>query len=267
MKTACLMMQRNEAVLLTPWVLYHGHLFGFENLFIFDNGSDDPATKEVLSKLSSEYRINVDYSRSATTDFEQKGSIFVAKIELLEISGEYDFFIPLDCDEFVSVGDPKSVPDFNPAHIQTELSKHISSPKALVIEGCLYNCFGRKDYFYYLDVKKTFFAAGAAGSLDVGFHDGKSRISDERESTKIMLVHLHNKPFELLKKSAMQKLSGRVENFDEKTLRAYSGNGGHLVRYFFMDEEQYVDSFPKNSAIHMPEFAEALQLIGSQVPY
>jgi hypothetical protein len=261
------MMQRNEAVLLTPWVLYHGHLFGFENLFIFDNGSDDPATREVLSNLSSQYRVNVDYSKSATADFEQKGNIFIAKIQALEASGEYDFFIPLDCDEFVSVGDPKTIPHFDSSHIQSELSKHMRSPSALVIEGCLYNCYGREDYFYYLDVKKTFFAAGAAGSLDVGFHDGRSRVSDERESTRILLVHLHNKPFELLKQSAMQKLSGRVKDFDEETLRSYSGNGEHLVRYFFMNEEEYVNSFPKNSAILISEFAEALKTIGSHMPY
>jgi hypothetical protein len=36
-----IMMQRNEVDLLYPWVLYHGLRFGFENLHIIDNGSDD----------------------------------------------------------------------------------------------------------------------------------------------------------------------------------------------------------------------------------
>ncbi len=260
-------MQRNEAVLLTPWVLYHGHLFGFENLFIFDNGSDDPATKATLSQLSSTHGIHVDYSKNTKSDFEHKGDIFIDNILYLDNTGKYDFFIPLDCDEFVCVGNPKSVPDFARDHIHSELAQHKNSRDALVIEGCLYNSYGRKDYYYYLGVKKTFFAAGAAGSLDIGFHDGKSRLSDLKESTKVMLIHLHNKPLDLLKKSAIQKLSGRVANFDEATLRSYAGLGEHLVRYFFMDEAQYLNSFPKKSAIHIPAFAESLERYGSSIPY
>ena len=43
-KVACVMMQKDEAILLEPWLTYHGHLFGLENLFVIDDGSDDGST-------------------------------------------------------------------------------------------------------------------------------------------------------------------------------------------------------------------------------
>ena len=39
-KIAIFMMQKNEKDLLPIFVAYYGHLFGYENIYIFDNGSD-----------------------------------------------------------------------------------------------------------------------------------------------------------------------------------------------------------------------------------
>ena len=267
MKTACLMMQRNEHLLLTPWVLYHGRLFGFNNLFIFDNGSDDELTKAKLRELSDKYGVFVDYSKSSRSNFEQKGEIIVEKIRALEASDNYDFFVPLDCDEFVCVSEQNQIPSFIVEDILSAIKVHAKSKNALIIEGCYYNVYGRKDYFYYLNVKKTFFANGAAGYLDVGFHDGKSRASDSSDSTTLRLMHLHNKPFDVVKAHAAQKLQSRVPNMNEETLRSYVGMGAHLIKYFFMTEREYVDSFPKSSAMHIPQFALVLEEIGSQLPY
>ncbi len=38
---ACIVMQKDEIFLSRPWLAYHGHLFGFGNLFVLDNGSTD----------------------------------------------------------------------------------------------------------------------------------------------------------------------------------------------------------------------------------
>ena len=39
MRVACVTMQKNEDLCLEPWILYHGYLFGFENIFILDHNS------------------------------------------------------------------------------------------------------------------------------------------------------------------------------------------------------------------------------------
>ena len=266
MKVACIMMEKNENLLLTNWIRYHGALFGYENLYIFDNGSDNTEVKEALCRLGPQYNLNIDYSRTTKADHEAKGDIVVQKIRELEASSDYDFFLPLDCDEFVCVQNGDDLL-FSKEAVTDELARHRSSPDALKIRGCFYNCYGRKDYYYYLDVPKTFFATGAAGSLDVGYHDGKSRLSPNGTPTGIQLMHLHNKPFRTLKAHAEIKLKGRVASMEPADLKAYHGPGEHLIRYFFMTEEEYLDSFPKETALYIPEFASTLDRIGAPVPF
>jgi hypothetical protein len=266
MKVACIMMERNENLLLRNWVTYHGALFGYENLFVFDNGSDDQGVKDDLEQLSDNFGINVDYSRSSKKDFEAKGDIIVQTIRALEQEGDYDLFIPLDCDEFVCV-QSNGITSFERKDILSELKNYIKNPAALRMPGCFYNCYGRDDYYYYLDVQKTFFARGAAGHLDVGYHDGTSRLSSESVTTSIKLIHLHNKPFETVKLHARMKLEARVKSMNPQDLQEYRGPGEHLIRYFLWTENEYINSFPKNSAVHMPEFSKKMKLLATPLPF
>jgi hypothetical protein len=260
------MMEKNENLLLTNWIHYHGTLFGYENLYIFDNGSDNIEVKQDLARLAPQYGFNVDYSRSTKADFEAKGDLVVQKIRELENSSGYDFFVPLDCDEFVCVNKGEDV-SFLKEDVIAELEKYRSSADALKIKGCYYNCYGRKDYYYYYDVPKTFFAAGAAGHLDVGYHDGTSRLSSNSSDTAIKLMHLHNKPFRTVKAHAELKLKGRVRSMEPADLKAYRGPGQHLIRYFFMTEEEYMGSFPRDTALHIPNFALTLDRLGAALPF
>ena len=266
MKVACIMMEKNENLLLNNWIHYHGALFGYENLYIFDNGSESDEVRRELEQLGSKHGLSIDYSRAAKADYEGRGDLFIRKIRELESLSDYDFFIPLDCDEFLCVQRGEEVA-FSRQSIFEALGKHRGSPDALKIEGCYYNSYGRRDYYYYLDVPKTFFAAGAAGYLDQGFHDGRSRLSPHSAPTAMRMMHLHNKPFQTLKAHAAMKLQGRVKSMEPIDLKAYRGPGQHLIRYFFMAEEDYVHSFPWDSALHIPAFAEAMDGMGAPLPF
>ena len=68
MKIACLMMQKNEGDLLKFWSDYHADLFGSENIFIFDNGSDDLITVNILKEIELS-GINVSYDYPSKKDF------------------------------------------------------------------------------------------------------------------------------------------------------------------------------------------------------
>ncbi|MCB1434952.1 MAG: hypothetical protein KDK75_21180, partial [Alphaproteobacteria bacterium] len=48
MKFKVVMMQKNEELLLPVWIAYFSHLFGPENLYVFDNGSTLPAVIDQL---------------------------------------------------------------------------------------------------------------------------------------------------------------------------------------------------------------------------
>src|SRR5471030_579275 len=94
------MMQKDETYLLEPWLVYHGHLFGFENLFVFDNGSASLEVRHILARFTRE-GVNVDWGYASRRDFLAKGELIGGLIRTLDQRGEYDFLIPLDCDEFI----------------------------------------------------------------------------------------------------------------------------------------------------------------------
>src|SRR5271170_8315503 len=103
-RIACLMMQKDEDLLLRPWLLYHGYLFGFENLYVYDNGSKSTRIFETLREFA-DIGVHVDLSFTRQEDFENKGAILGEKIKEFKNSDLYDIAIPLDCDEFLAIHD------------------------------------------------------------------------------------------------------------------------------------------------------------------
>jgi hypothetical protein len=41
-------MVKNEVDIVSDWILYHGYLFGFQNIFVIDNSSNDGTYEELL---------------------------------------------------------------------------------------------------------------------------------------------------------------------------------------------------------------------------
>jgi hypothetical protein len=93
------MMQKNEKDVLPIFVAYYGNLFGYKNIYIFDNGSD----KYMLDELrkSEALGCNVNFEFSSRADFERKGEILASYIN--GMTEQYDVFLPLDCDEFIGI--------------------------------------------------------------------------------------------------------------------------------------------------------------------
>src|SRR4051794_8936502 len=101
-RIACLMMQKDEDILLRPWLLYHGYLFGFENLYVFDNGSSSEAVLATLQAFAA-VGVNVDFTHDRPEDFEFKGEVIGRTIKEFRQDDRYDIALPLDCDEFLAV--------------------------------------------------------------------------------------------------------------------------------------------------------------------
>lgn len=59
----CITMQKNESKLLEAWIKYYGYLFGFENLYILDNGSNEDAVFSILKKYSR-VGVNIYYEHN-----------------------------------------------------------------------------------------------------------------------------------------------------------------------------------------------------------
>lgn len=264
-RVACIMMQKNEDDLLEPWIAYHGRMFGYENLFVFDNGSTNQRVLKTLEKYVG--RINLMTNRAQKIDFERKGEIIGALITSLEQNNGPDFFLPLDCDEFVALDSPGGGISCSPESVAAYLGGLAGDPRVLTIKRSYFNVPGQPLQFYRRDGRKCFFASGSFLALDIGYHQGKSRHTNEEYQTEIVHVHFQNKPFQTFQTHAKQKLEGRIPNFLPETLARYRGRGYHLCRYLLMSEEEYLHSFDHRRKLRLPSFEAAMHELGLAVPF
>jgi len=173
MRVACLMMQKDESELLDYWLSYHGDIFGFENLYVFDNGSADSKLESVFDKYRS-LGVNFYLDFAGRDNYLAKGQHIGKKIKELDEKGLYDFYIPLDCDEFVAVFDKGGLVSCCAKDIFEELQRHVKTQDVLTFKTQLYNSPLSKDWFIEMYWPKTFFRSGTYLSLDEGYHWGKT---------------------------------------------------------------------------------------------
>lgn len=266
LQVACIMMQKNEGALLSAWIEHHAKIFGISNLWIYDNGSDDSLTIGILSHYEH-FGVNIIYDKKNNIDFENKGNLVLQLIQFMDLFSIYDFFFPLDCDEFLGVRTSEKNFSVDPGSINKELDKYLKCTQILTIEGALVNQPESKNHFVFDEHKKCFFAMKTAESLDLGFHIGKSKYGGVETKTKIIYIHLHNKPFEKLIYSAREKLKFRVNVDDNVSLKNYSGPGHHLCSYFYMSEEDYKSKYSNRNLIKFNDLFYSLKKMGIDWPY
>jgi hypothetical protein len=239
MNIAILMMQKNEDELLNKWVSYHSYLVGSSNLFIYDNGSTN---KQVIDQLKDyeKKEVNVFWDNNKKTDYEQRGTVFYEKIKELDKEGIYDFYMLVDCDEFLGVVDEEGNISCEPLSLQYSLLNYQNSNELLMIDSQYYNSSISPLWFNKQPYRKCFFRKDTILQLDQGFHHGKVTTSEKEIRTNLIHIHFHNKPYEIAKRHAKEKLTGRVSDFNLDTLRSYKGRGFHLVRFFLQTENEYI---------------------------
>ena len=271
MKVSCLMMQKNERSLLEPWILYHGAMFGFENLYVYDNGSTNQECVDLLKKYQ-ELGLNVEWSFDTKQHFEHKGYIIAERIKDLDRLNASDFYFPLDCDEFIVAERDDGSAAFDVCSILNELSSHYDAKHPLAISAAYDNNPLSKDFYYKSEgQRKTFFTRNTCKTLDLGFHAGTTHESSEPIKTAISYVHYHYKLYVEYIESAKQKLIGRIDDFSKESLMAFAAQkkpGFHLVGTLLSDEDEYYRSmyrkFSSQSAQHisLKGFSEYIGKLG-----
>ena len=92
-------MVKDEVDIVEDWLLYHGYIFGFTNLYVIDNYSTD-GTYEILQKYQKSK--NIFLIREA--DYTRKGD-YMRHLIKDRIGRNYDIAYPLDIDEFIVLYD------------------------------------------------------------------------------------------------------------------------------------------------------------------
>ena len=257
-KIACIMMQKDERFLLTPWLAYHGHLFGFDNLYVLDNGS---ALSEVRSMLL-EYAgkgVRIIWDFASRQDYLAKGELIGALIRTLDATHEYDFLIPLDCDEFVVLRTEKEFECSREA-ILSYIASLIGENRTLRFPYQLANHPLHTDIYHPFEFFKVFFGSGTFSPMDHGHHIAKFR---ETRDTRLVHLHFHYKIFEMKVEQARQSWVGLIDPNNLSELDRYVGPSAHLKRYFLTDREQYYRSFRNKVHFFLPQFRALLHDLGA----
>lgn len=265
MKTAILMMQKNEDQLLAKWLDYHGFLFGFDNLFVWDNGSD-PQTLRILKEYEA-LGVNIVWWMKHEVDFRRKGLVLGEKIKELDKAGAYDFHIPLDCDEFIAVEDAVGTLRCDPKAINAELRLHQGQDAVLGVDWSYYNILGHDAYFWRRPHRKSLFAAGTFKVMDHGYHEGRTIGSDERRPTRLVYVHYHHKPHEVIVEHSKAKVRPYWDVDDPEVLAAKAKEGNRLAIFIAQSRDDYMAMFMPDDGHHMPNVPGFFDAIGIGAPF
>lgn len=265
-RVACFMMQKNEQTLLDLWLRYHAHIFGAENLFVLDNGSSLPDVKQRLRQAEAE-GVTVLWEYNQKEHFETKGKLFRNLMWQLPLD-EFDFVMPMDCDEFVAHQALDGTISCDPEAVTGYLAeKHRGDPRVLVIRGSYFNVPGQPASYFFAGERKCFFAHGMVKALGMGFHQGTSRKSDIEVRTEIVHFHYRYKPFEMFDAHAREKLAARVNQFEADQIKGYKGKGSHLARFLAMGEESYARYFRRFDRMPISSLRAAMRKLGTDLPY
>jgi tetratricopeptide (TPR) repeat protein len=255
-RVACIMMQKDEELLLEPWLAYHGYLFGFENLIVYDNGSTLESVADVLRRYEAA-GVVVIRDKDSPDDFINKGWILSVKIRELQRRRKYDVVFPLDCDEFVCITGEAGF-SCNRSEINSYLAG-LEPGTIYLVERSLTNQPGSSEIFRVMGHGKSVISMGRFKHMDHGFH--QAELDGETTTyhpTRLVNIHLHNKPFRTLLEHARLKLQPFVDVDDPEALENFTGCGVHLKSYFQLSEQQYRSATGGWPLVRFPGFANLL---------
>jgi hypothetical protein len=232
-------MVKGEVDIVTDWVLYHGELFGYDNLYVIDNYSRD-GTWEALLKLKQTYNINI----MRLPDYKKKGEYMTL---LLRNVGKGEIVFPIDIDEFIVYYDKPNNTiscDKNLIHQHINSLPRLPFYKMNYINAKIFTPEGHDratvdvKYGSYSDYgcnAKTFFNSRIfKGIIDHGNHF----MSNSYLLSSLCLIHFHQRNLDQIKKKVFNNVKGLgYEPFNLETLRYLQRRGSAVPGFHHVDKQ------------------------------
>jgi len=222
-----------EVDIIREWILYHGYLFGYNNLFIVDNYSTD-GTFEAINNFK---HLGINIIREI--DYKKKGIVIT---HLIKTYCKNEIAYPLDIDEFIvyynkdtnSISVDKDIiinyintlPTYSvykTNYIISKITNEVGYDMPIEQTYCgQYSDYGKiaKSFFY----SKLF-----KGEIDHGNH----YCCDDYYLTSLCLIHYHHRSLNQLKKKIYNNVAGfgyDINNINQLKQLAEKGcNGIHHV--------------------------------------
>jgi len=247
-------MVKGEVDIVTEWVLYHGSLFGFKNLYIIDNLSRD-GTWEALVNLKAKYNINI----SRLPDYKKKGE-YMTKL-FKGFCQPNEIGIPIDIDEFIVYYNKNTNKiSCNSNQIFSVLNSLPPSPvykmnyifSKITVPNGYQNAAINSTNGCYLDYgasAKSFFNKSLFnGDIDHGNHYNTTNYI----LTDLCLVHYHARNLDQMKKKIYNNVSGLGHNpFDLQELKALFSQG--VIGFHHIEHQISVLENKYNLSVSNPE--------------
>lgn len=212
------LMTKDEFELLEDWLDYHGHIFGFHNIYVLD-GSTDTRISDIYDKYRP-HGLHVNHSRTGLNGLaDELTSLMHAK------KGSDSFLIKLDTDEFLAYTPAFSTRTGNPS----DWFCWPTHPINLRYRNCTSMATGFEELFANLPIDgrrykaaltawsipkteppprichdlveftplqythfKTFFHSHSFVSVDLGSHAGIAANNDGVIETGLTVIHYHS---------------------------------------------------------------------------
>ncbi len=265
MRIACLLMQKNEGPLLKSWLCYHGSLVGFENIYIIDNGSDDPLTIEILNEFQT-LGVNIDRHFNQKSDFDFHGHLITNQILKIEKSQNIcDFYFPLDCDEFLGAFDKAGNPRLDKQCIIDALYQLLESDGVLYVGRVFDSTPVHPDYYAEIELqRKVFIFSGKCMALANGYHS-VDRADIPEIKTNITYIHFHFRRYDDYVKFSKEKLAPYLAQTGSKALEEYKGPGWHVASQLMKTRRQYYAQFKKHGRVYLPHILKTIRALEAKV--
>jgi hypothetical protein len=117
------LMTKDEYPLIRDWLLYHGHIFGPENIYIIDGSSVNSQARKFIDGPARLFGVTVFWLPHAT--LEETGEAFNAVLRSLRWSA--DIVLKLDTDEFLGLGTPLSADVTSISLIKKDILSYINT--------------------------------------------------------------------------------------------------------------------------------------------
>jgi hypothetical protein len=200
-------MVKGEADIVREWIMYHGYLFGFHNLFVIDNMSRD-GTWEIINEFKN--KINIFRS----TNYKLKGDYMTL---LINKHCKDEIAFPIDIDEFIVMYDNKinkisceknDIYNYITNLPKREIYKMNYIQSKITNENGYFNAPVESMYGSYEDCNdraKTFVLSSLFKSkLDHGNH----YTTNNYLMSNICLVHYHCRNIEQMRKKIYNNVNG-----------------------------------------------------------
>lgn len=261
-----LTMVKNECDIVEDWIVYHGSMFGFNNIYIIDNYSTD-GTYEKIAELKEKTPINV--YREA--DYKLKGDYMTNLIKKYCRGERFSF--PIDIDEFIVFYDKNTNKIRIDKPFIINYFQHLPEYKVyktnyiftkMTKKGGYKRATTEQEWGHYSDYgkhAKSFFTTALFIANGAVVDHGNHYMCSDYFLTDLCLIHYHCRNTEQMKEKIKNNILGLGYKYELQSLRDVIQKNGnctghhHIKNQILVFENNYsipTDSIDKNDISLVP---------------